>query len=76
MWKEAGKGYWIADKEQLLKALEGIPEEQLRRRMGYGRHLMDKALQGVRLNLFEKNHVEWGLTKDTEIPDVSGWKSP
>lgn len=63
LWLKDG-AFFYCDPKTLLAAQEslGIDEAHLRRRMGHGFDIWGKALSGMRLTLYEKNHVDWGLT--------------
>jgi hypothetical protein len=71
LWKKDGDFYY-GDRDALLAAKEaaGIDEAHLRRRMGHGFDIWAKALSGMRLDLYEKNHVECGLTTDAELHEA------
>jgi hypothetical protein len=65
LWKQDGAFYYC-EPSDLIKAQEaaGVDEPHLKRRMGYGFDIWAKALSGVRLTLYEKNHVDWALTPE------------
>ena len=69
IWKPHGK-LFTTTQEQLLAAKEasGCDEAHQKRRMGAGFYLWEKALSGEPLDLYQVNHVEWGLTPEFEMP--------
>jgi hypothetical protein len=61
LWKQEGK-LWYCERADLEEALKPFTEDHLKRRLGYGYHHLEKALEGGRLDKFAVGIVEWALS--------------
>jgi len=77
IWKEQDENV-VADIPALKKMLEQTShsEEEMRRLMGHGFHLIQDALDGKIISRYDAQMVEWGIDDSELDPGHMLWKAP